>query len=126
MKILLVDDNPEILKLLSESLNNHGFDTSQFADPSDAFEAYKSEHFDVVITDYTMPKMNGLELLTAIRNYDPGAYLIVITGDTDLYSTIEAVNSGARGFHLKPLRMEQLLDSLAMIEKEINRFRRRA
>jgi DNA-binding NtrC family response regulator len=126
LKILLVDDNPEILKCLSESLNEHGFATRQFADSAEAFEAYKSEHFDVVITDYSMPGMNGLELLKTIRDYDPGAYLIVITGDADLYSTIKAVNIGARGFHLKPLRMEELLDSLAMIENEINRLRRRA
>ena len=126
MKILLVDDNPEILNCLSESLNSHGFSTRQFADPAAAFEAYKSDHFDVVITDYSMPGMNGLELLKTIRDYDPGAYLIIITGDTDIYSTIKAVNIGARGFHLKPLRMEQLLDSLAMIKKEINSLRRSA
>ncbi|HUU28768.1 MAG TPA: response regulator [archaeon] len=124
MKILLVDDDPELLKCLSESLDCHGYTTSQFADSAKALEAYKSENFDVVISDYRMPGMDGLELLKKIRSYDPEASLIMITGTVDLYSAIEAVNSGARGFHLKPLKMGELLASLDMIENQINCSRR--
>ena len=80
MNILLIDNDQEILDSVGEALELIGFPTRTFSSPQDAIDAYISEGFDVVITDIRMPEMSGIEVLKAIRAYNPSAKVICYTG----------------------------------------------
>ena len=118
LKIMLIDDEPEILDCLSAALALKGFPSEQFCNPKAAIETYMSEEFDVVISDFKMPEMNGIEVLKAVRKHDPNAYLIILTGYSDVDNAIAALNNGAYAFFRKPLDINELLQILYKIEEE--------
>ena len=74
MKILLIDDQINVVQSLKEAIEPAGYDCVTFQDPIQALENFKNEAYDVVLTDYKMPGMNGLELLTSIQQEKPGIY----------------------------------------------------
>ena len=121
MKILLIDDDRDNLSLLGGFLSTKGFDLEVFDNPEMAVDAYKSEGFDVVITDLQMPRINGLQVLKAVRAYNPGACVIILSGTSNGNQVEEAMNNGAYGFYLKPLHdVEGFADALCKIERRIN------
>lgn len=103
MKILMIDDDRDGLSYFGEWLNAHGHTTSQLSDPCEAVDLYRSERFDVVITDFKMPGMNGIDVLKAVKAHNPEACVIILTGYADLHNTIPALNHGAFAFFTKPL-----------------------
>lgn len=119
MKILVIDDDRESLKHFGDLLNVHGHAVSQLSDPCDAVALYRSEKFEVVITDFKMPGMNGIEVLKAVKAHNPEAYVIILTGYADVNNTIPALNNGAFAFFTKPLNTEKLLNTLQEIEAEL-------
>ena len=85
MKILLIDDDVECLESLKLALESKGYQSQVFCDPEAAVNAYRFGDFDMVITDYKMPKMNGVEVLKAIRACNTDIRVIILTAfaDTD-------------------------------------------
>jgi len=82
-KILIVDDEVEILDLLERAFVRANFDVFRAEDGAKAFEVIKSEHIDCVLTDIRMPKCDGAQLLTQIKELGPSAPLVfVMTGST--------------------------------------------
>jgi DNA-binding NtrC family response regulator len=124
MKILLIDDDRDNLSLLGGLLSIKGFSLKVFDSPEKALEAYKSEGFDVVITDMQMPKINGLGVLKAVRTFNPRACVIILSGTADGNQVEEAMNNGAYGFYRKPLHdVEGFAETLSKIERRINSVR---
>lgn len=121
MKLLLIDDDRETLEYLGEILHTIGFTTKQFSDPQRAVEAYRKEHFDVVITDIKMPIMSGIKVLEEVKAYNPKACVILVTGFAELDVAIKAVNHGAFAFFKKPLKSELLLQTLMIVEEKLRR-----
>ena len=116
---MLIDDEPEILDCLSAALALKGFPSKQFCNPKAAIETYMSEEFDVVISDFKMPEMNGIEVLKAVRKHNQDAAVIILTGYADTNNAITAVNEGAYAFFHKPPDFKSLLATLSKIEKEL-------
>ena len=121
MKLLIIDDDLSILKSMEQALRPAGYECVLCQDSHEALSRYKSEQFDVVITDYQMPGINGIEILGEIRKCDPDAYVIIITGYADLHNAIDAVNYGAHAFLCKPLNFKSIMEILIRIEKKIQR-----
>ena len=89
MKIMLIDDDKEILKSIGGSLSLNGIENKGFSNPVEAINAYKAEKYDAVILDLRMPGMSGVDVLKEIRGYNPRAYVIILTGHPELEDTRE-------------------------------------
>jgi len=120
MVVLLVDDEKTCLLDVSESLTPTGWDIIATTSPLEAFEIYKSNKIDVVISDIRMPEMNGIQLLKLIKDYDKNSRVIIITAYGDLDTAKNAINNHAYAFFGKPINFSDLISTLQVIEKEIS------
>ncbi len=109
--ILLVDDEKEIRELLSDFLQDLG-ETVGVSNGIEALEALKQRHFDLVISDYTMPGMNGLELLKQMNAAGSRTPLIWITGRSTRELVVEAWKEGVFDYFEKPFDLEQIRKSV--------------
>lgn len=106
--ILVVDDDRELVATLTESLKRIGFNAVPAYDGEEALSLYERENFDITITDIQMPRMDGMELLKAIKERNEEAIVLVITGYGTIRSAVEAVKGGAFDFIPKPFKIEEL------------------
>jgi EAL domain-containing protein (putative c-di-GMP-specific phosphodiesterase class I)/CheY-like chemotaxis protein len=91
-RILVVDDSRAVTLVLARTLDAHHVTHSE--DPAEALERGRNAFFDVVISDYEMPGLNGLEFLRAFRDLQPGCPRILLSGHLDMPTILEAVNEG--------------------------------
>ncbi len=120
MKIMLVDDELPILESLKSALRPTGYECEMFQSSPRALEEYSRSQYDVVVTDFMMPVMNGIELLKAIKEVNPDAYVIILTGYADIENAIAALNHGAYAFFRKPLDFRDFIITLQKIEEHMN------
>jgi putative two-component system response regulator len=109
-KVLVVDDNPVIRRLLEKHLQMEGYEVLQAADGREALQAI-DDNFDlnIIITDIQMPVMDGFKLIKAIReSHLTAAYIFVITNVDDRDSMIKALKLGANDYLLKPIHHQEL------------------
>ena len=107
-KLLLIDDEPDILRVLSMSLKADGYDVISAANGTEGIAAFEKETPDIVITDIKMPGMDGIEVLKNIKELNADTEVIIITGHGDIENAIEALKHGASDFINKPVRDEAL------------------
>ncbi len=112
--VLVVDDEPAILRLLSESLQDAGWRVSAFASPKQALAAFKENptYFDAAVTDQTMPELSGVELTAALHLHRPDLPVILCTGFSDALTDDLARRWGASRFLHKPVDVDVLLTAL--------------
>ena len=106
--LLLVDDEPDILRVLSMSLKVDGYRVLTAASGEEAIAVFKDNRPEIVVTDIKMPGMNGIEVLREVKSLSDEAEVIIITGHGDIDSAIEALQHGASDFINKPVRDEAL------------------
>lgn len=94
MRILLVDDNVNGLKARKAVLEELGYRLTALTDPKAALELSSMEHFDLVITDYKMPGLNGTDVIAGIRKHKPALPVILLSGFVDALGMTED-NTGA-------------------------------
>lgn len=82
-RVLLVDDEPDLLELMSQHIELWGYDVVRASNGKDAIEAVKNKEADIVILDYMMPAMNGIETLENIRNINRDIPVIMFTAYPD-------------------------------------------
>ena len=114
--ILLVDDEHDILSALGEVLRREfGGVTVHTADSGPgALDVLARHPPDVILSDYRMPQMNGIEFLQRARQVAPSASQMLITAYPDLQVAVDAIDkAGIEGFFVKPLNLLQLLDTVA-------------
>lgn len=111
-KILIVDDNPNMSVLLSDILEIFEYEGNHANDGQEALDKLRTDDYAMVFTDLRMPKMDGIDLLKAIKNEYPGLPVVVITG----YSLGETQNillaQKADGFLNKPFKVDDIEDLL--------------
>mgnify|MGYP001586331826 FL=1 len=90
-KILLIDDEPDIVRVLGISLRADGYEVIPALSGVEGLEAFARDKPEIVITDIKMPGMDGLEVLEKLKNLDPNTEDIIITGHGDNDKTIEAL-----------------------------------
>jgi DNA-binding NtrC family response regulator len=105
-KILLVDDDEKILKVLSRSLEMLGYTTVGVSDPKNALGLVSRESPDVVIVDLMMPHIGGVELLEQIKKTDAYLPVIVLTGYGTVKTAVEAMKKGAFDYVTKPYNID--------------------
>jgi DNA-binding NtrC family response regulator len=114
-KILVVDDEPSILKLLKEALTQWGYHVGCVGTGTEALEAIRTELYDAAITDIRMPEMSGLDLLREIKRHDESIEVIVMTGYPTIASAVEALKEGAYDYLSKPLILDELRHLMARV-----------
>jgi two-component system, probable response regulator PhcQ len=93
-KILIVDDEANVLNALRRSLRKEGYEVFTASSPSEALTLLSTNPVDVVISDHLMPEMTGLEFLNIIRNRYPDMMRLMLTGHADMQTAIHAINQG--------------------------------
>ncbi|PYN79073.1 MAG: two-component system response regulator [Candidatus Rokuibacteriota bacterium] len=114
-KILVVDDETSILKLLKEALTQWGYQVACVSTGTEALEAIRTELFDAAITDIRMPEMTGLDLLREIKRHDESIEVVVMTGYPTIASAVEALKEGAYDYLSKPLILDELRHLMARV-----------
>jgi DNA-binding response OmpR family regulator len=116
MRILAVEDDPVSRRILTATLERQGHEVVLAQDGQEAWERFAVEPPEVVITDWMMPRMDGLELIRRIRARDGGryAYLIMLTALRGRTSYLEGMAAGADDFVTKPFDKEELRARLAV------------
>lgn len=115
VKILVVEDDPNLGQILNEYLQLKGFDTMHCTDGEEGFEAFNTNKFDFCILDVMMPKKDGFTLAKEIREIDKGIPLIFLTAKSMKEDTIEGLKIGADDYLTKPFSMEELLLRISAI-----------
>jgi response regulator RpfG family c-di-GMP phosphodiesterase len=118
--ILIVDDNSEVLFLLSQQLANAGYLVEDYSDPLEASKVVMDENrtFSCIIVDRNMPTMSGLSLLQLAQEHKPRMARIMISGQADLDMAMSAINEGQIfRFMVKPWQMSTLLSVVAAASK---------
>ena len=128
-KILIIDDNKLIRKTLKETLSKVGYAIIEAEDGESGLVLVKTEHPDLVITDFQMPGIDGLEVLSEIRKLNIALPVILLTAFGDVVLTIKSIQLGAFDFLEKPIDPHQLkttiqlaLNSLKVSNNKIRMF----
>ena len=118
--ILIVDDEKHYRLILSEVLQEEGYESFTAASGMEALDILKSQIIDLVLTDVKMPGMSGIDLLENIKEINPDLPVIIMTAFGSVEKAVEAMQKGAYTFILKPFENEALI---AHIEKSISMYR---
>jgi DNA-binding NtrC family response regulator len=128
-RILVVDDEENVLALCQTILQKKGYDVKCAATAEEALDRLETELFDVVVTDLKMPGMSGLDLLTKAKALNPSVPFIMLTAFGTVHSAVEAMKEGAYDYLIKPvdndefkLVVEKALE-LHRLQREVARLR---
>jgi DNA-binding NtrC family response regulator len=111
-RILVVDDDENIRKVLVAILEDEGYDVESVGTAKDGIEKTRKKFYNVALIDIRLPDMEGIELLTRIKDTTPKMRKIVITGYPTLQNAVDAVNRGANAYILKPFDVEKVLQTI--------------
>lgn len=128
-RILVVDDEVNMLKLLRKVLTKEGYEVHTCLTPPEAIRAVRDGGFDLIITDLVMPIMSGLDLMREVKSAQPEMPCIVITAHGSIGSAVEAMKAGAFDYITKPFRKEEIILAIQKaaryceLHQEIRRLR---
>ena len=111
-KILVVDDDPNLRKTLSDILRIKGYEIALAANGAEAIAAAERETFSLALIDLMLPDMPGLEVMVRIKAISPLTEAIILTGNASMDTAIEATKQGAYSYLLKPYQMDDLLRNI--------------
>lgn len=118
LNVLYVEDDENLARDTHEVLKNFFKSVDLADDGQDALEKYNDyitthgSHYDLVITDINMPRMNGIELCSAILKHNPQQSLIIISAHNDSEYLLDAINLGISGFIIKPINQQRLYQTI--------------
>jgi two-component system response regulator PilR (NtrC family) len=107
-KILVVDDEQSLRDVLSIMLKRAGYAVTSAMDGEEAIELLNKEIFDLVITDLRMPKIDGMEVLKAVKSASPETVVLIITAFASADSAVEAMKQGAYDYLTKPFQVDEV------------------
>src|SRR5438105_13803005 len=107
-RILVIDDEPEIVSFIRELLAHRGYEVLGLSDSRLALETFKSFQPDVCILDFRMPYVSGSVILDAVKAADPSVVVIFLTRQDETSLTVDLMKRGAIDFLLKPVELNQL------------------
>lgn len=112
-RILVVDDEPALIKSLCDTLGAEGYETVGCNSGQAALDALGSTHFDLLLTDLMMPGMDGIALCQAAQKFDSNLVSILMTGGGTIASAVKAMKAGALDYITKPLELNGVLAVLS-------------
>lgn len=115
--ILIVEDESKMRRLLEMNLADQGFETHSAGDAEAGLKILNSTHIDLVVTDFKLPGMNGLEFLQAIKRANAAVPVVVMTAYGSVESAVEAMKLGASDYLLKPFSLAEMV---LVVRKELD------
>jgi len=112
-RIMIVDDEVELMTALCEALAGQGYETMGFTTGADALKVLVEHDYDLLLTDLMMPEMDGIALLQAGLEIDPNLVGIIMTGHGTVQTAVGAMKTGAFDYVLKPFKLNTLLPLLS-------------
>ncbi|MCG6895202.1 MAG: response regulator [Desulfobacteraceae bacterium] len=116
-KVLLIDDESDIREVVAIALEDAGYEVIAAADGAEGVRRCRSESPQIVLTDIRMPKMNGIEVLEAVKAIDPSIEVVVVTAFGEMKLAVAALQLDASDFITKPINDEELLLALDRAKK---------
>lgn len=113
LRILIVDDEEELVSALKERLNLRGFQAQGVTTGTAALEFLKSEECDVVLLDVKMPGLGGLEVIRQIKDKRPRLQVVLLTGHGSVKSVEDGMALGAFDYLMKPVKIDSLVSVLS-------------
>ncbi|HEY8403866.1 MAG TPA: sigma-54 dependent transcriptional regulator [Flavobacteriales bacterium] len=130
-KILVIDDEQAIRKALKEILEYEGFEVTDVEDGPSALKLVEKDTFDLIFCDIKMPRMDGIEVLTKMKEKGVDTPIVIMTGHGTIETAVEALKKGAYDFIQKPLDLNRILVTVrngtnqGALEKETKTLRRK-
>ena len=120
-RILVVDDEPQITRVLRTALTGSGYDVRTADDGHSGLRVAREWQPDLVITDISMPNMNGIQAIDHLRDRFPHVPVVVLTGYPDVHMAVSCLRDGVVDYLVKPVDSKQLLAAVsrAMVEREL-------
>ena len=124
VSLVIIDDNPGSLDLLSSALAQEGLDISVASDPEAGLDLIYDRHPQIVLTDLVMPCMSGMEVLERVMEFDPSTDVILMTAHYSTESAVEAIRKGASDYLNKPVPIATLRQRIGALVEEARRRQR--
>jgi DNA-binding NtrC family response regulator len=121
VRVLIIDDNPGSLEMLSAALSSAEVEVLTASDPEQGIELVHSKHPEIVLTDLVMPNLSGIEVLERIIAYDPSIEVILMTAHYSTESAVEAIKKGAADYLNKPISIPALRERVAKLAENARR-----
>jgi len=112
MHILIVEDEAGIVQFLQQGLEEEGYQITSASDGLQGFELIQQQQFDLILLDWMLPKISGLDLCKAIRKKDSTTPIIFLTAKDTVQETIEGIKAGANDYIKKPFSFEELVERI--------------
>ena len=116
--ILLIDDDPNVLGVMSEALTQAGYAPRATRSSEEALDLLKRESFDLVVSDVVMPGLHGIQLLDAARQLNPAIKVLFVTGYANREIVKEGFDKGACGFLEKPFSLKEFWSAVQAVIQE--------
>ena len=124
VSLLVIDDNPGSVELLSSALAQPGLEILTASNPKEGLDLFRNRRPQVVLTDLVMPQMSGMEVLERIVEIDPATDVILMSAHYSTESAVEAVKKGASDYLNKPLSLDPLRERIGRLVEEVRKRQR--
>jgi two-component system KDP operon response regulator KdpE len=118
MKILIADDDPQILRALKVTLRARGYDIITAGDGVEALELAAAQHPDLVMLDLGMPKLDGVEVIEGLRGWTQ-VPILVVSGRSDASDKVDALDAGADDYVTKPFAIDEILARIRALTRRV-------
>ena len=118
MRILIADDDPQIVRALRITLTARGYDVVTAADGAEALRHAIDTHPDLIVIDLGMPGLTGIEVIEAVRGWSQ-VPILVVSGRTDSLDKVDALDAGADDYVTKPFAADELLARIRALSRRI-------
>ena len=117
LRMLLVDDDPSLLKFLAPELRIDGYDVDTASSGFEALQSFRAGDFSLVVLDWSLPDYHGLDVCKRIRKDNKAIPVIMLTANTSVSDRVEALDAGADDYLLKPFELDELLARLRALQR---------
>src|SRR4051812_27542415 len=107
-RLLLADDDEGLRRIFARAFRADGFEVEVAEDGEAALRMLEHQRYDAVLTDISMPRVSGIELLRAVRERDADVPIVLMTGGPDLETALQAIEHGAFRYLVKPVQLNEL------------------
>lgn len=123
---MIIDDDVDTCTLLSSYLNRNGFETEVAYSGNKGLQKFKAGHFEIILCDYRLGDKEGVEILKEVREVDPKAKVVIITGYSDIKTAVRVIKEGAYDYISKPLIPDEVLSVVKNVQKNSGDYSDRA
>ena len=117
MRLLVVEDEQKVARALQQGLEGEGYEVTVASTGEEAFSLVNSERFEIVLLDLTLPQLDGLQVLAAVRQRGLETRVLILTARDTLADRVNGLNSGADDYLVKPFAFAELLARIRALER---------